>query len=202
MAALAAMTTLILTAGCATGPLFYEAHEYRYRVFESQKPMPSKLMAPIVGEAIANRFLQIDALNRSIDLLSTEGFELWKIERIPGTSYYTFTFRRLLPQGLRPTIAPMEFTGVYQATAPTPTTTYYALNPRNQGYTAYIFNAGEPAPKIIELTWTRDRLEAHEGDVDHTFMLSGDGLVISHIEEHMLSERLKRYEVIARRTQP
>ena len=202
MAALAALTTLVLTAGCATGTWFYQAYEYRYRVFESQKPMPRKLMAPIVGEAVANRFLQMDALNRSIDLLSTEGFELWKIERIPGTGYYTFTFRRSLPQGLRPTIAPMEFTGVYRATPPTPATTFYALIPRHEGYTAYIFNEGEPAPRIIDLAWNRDRLVAHEGNIDHTFMLSGDGLVISHIEEHMLPERLKRYEIIVRRVQP
>ncbi|MCL5270666.1 MAG: hypothetical protein M1457_08995 [bacterium] len=189
--ALAGVLGLALLAGCAAGIITPTAYEYRYRVFEAKEPLPADMKAPISEELLNERFLGLGILNRSMDLLAQDGFELWKIKRVDSTNNYTFTFRRRIPAGWSPTPAPMEFTGIYQAQPPYETTTFYSLAPRYRGYTVGIFKQGAEA-QFIDANWNGDVLTAQEGNTQHTFMLSGDGLTLSHVRDGLEPQKFER----------
>ncbi len=115
MISLAALTL----GGCVVFPLMPrgDAYEYRYRVLQAGRPLPSTMRAPLPLQTIAETTLPPGALNYAMDQLASEDFRLTGVERIKDTDFYTFKFQRPIPMGYRPTRAPMEFTGVYRPAA-------------------------------------------------------------------------------------
>ena len=198
------LCAIVMLAGCSPYGWpqkgFIRGYEYRYRVFEAGQSLPSTLEGPYDGDQLAQRFLPVGALNRAMEVLSQEGFVLWKIERIPGSTYYTFTFRRSRPMGFRPTLAPAEFTGVYQVQSPGDTSQYYALGPIYAGYTVVIFHGAE-VPQVVDAKWDGKHLQSQCGDTHHEFMLSGDGLTLVHTQDRILSGGLERKVFRAQRVQ-
>lgn len=195
-----ALASLLLLAACGTLVHHNTNWEYRYRVFEALDPLPAMMNAPVSNSLLSERFAPLGAINRSFDQLSSEGFEMVKIDRVPGTQYHTFTFRRELPPGYRPTRAPMEYTGVFEAQGPTAKATYYSLVPRFKGYAVHIFTDGQLVDHF-DVDWNGEELTTRIGPVDHTLLISNDGLSLAHISEKIEHKALERKVVDARRIQ-
>jgi hypothetical protein len=196
-----AVAALAMLSGCCGLSLCDSARwEYRYRVFKAAEEMPSMLEGPIDADILSQRFLPASDVNKAMDDLTKEGFKLVKIERIKDTPYCTFVLRRPLTVKMRPMKAPMEYIGTYQVQPPNAQTIYYSLSPTYYGYMVVIFNGSE-TPRVLETTWDGDKLVCTEGDLHHTFLLSGDGFAIAHAEEKILPDRLERKIFNARRIQ-
>lgn len=175
-------------------------YEYRYRVFQARELMAGEIEGPIATETLAQRYLPPAEVGRAMDSLTREGFKLWKIQKVADTPYYTFILRRPVAGQMRPMRAPTEYAGVYQVQEPADTTNFYAFQPTYYGYTVVRFH-GAADPLVIESRWDGDKLECNQGDTHHIFIMSGDGLAITHTEERLLADRIERKVYFARRVQ-
>jgi hypothetical protein len=173
-------------------------YEYRYRVFQAKEEMPTVMPGPIGSDILAQRFIPPAEINKCMDALTADGFTLWRIEKVPDTSYYTFVLRRPMAARMRPMRAPTEFCGVYQVQAPNDQTFFYAFQPTYYGYTVIRFHGAEE-PKIIETKWDGNKLACRDGDTHHQIVLSGDGFSIIHAEERLMPNKLDRKVYTARR---
>lgn len=197
---LTALAALLMLAGCGTLVTHHTDWEYRYRVFEALDPLPLTMNAPLSRSMLAERFVPVGALNRSFDQLTSEGFEFVKVERVPGTQYHTFIFRRLLPPGYRPTRAPMEYTGVFMVEGSDANPTYLSLAPRFKGYTVFTFTGGKMVDQF-DADWNGEELTARVGPVDHTLLISNDGMSLAHTSESIEHKVLNRKVINAMRVQ-
>lgn len=187
------ITAALTLAGCTYGPivLHRNAYEYRYRVFQAGKPLPTTMHAPLPIEIIAESVMPAGALNHAMDQLAAEDFKLSRLERIPDTDFYVFVFQRPVVDGYLPTRAPMEFTGVYRPATGGHLPMYYVLTPRYTGYNVTIFGRGE-SPAQIKCEWDGKVLFAREGQTDYTFIMAGDGRSVTAIEDTLREGELQR----------
>lgn len=183
----------LMLAGCVFAPMMprSDAYEYRYRVLQAGRPLPSTMHAPLPIKTIAETTLPAGSLNHAMDQLASENFKLNSLERIPDTDFYVFKFRRPIVDGYRPTRAPMEFTGVYRPATSGRLPVYYVLTPRFTGYNVTIFGRGE-TPLQIKAEWDGKMLFAREGQTDYTFAMTGDGRSIAAIEDTTAQGELQR----------
>lgn len=203
VAGLALATLLVNGCQWLSTPSILEApeiFEYRYRTFEALKPLPDQMMQPISDDLLAERFIPLAALNRSMDLLSQQGFNLWKIKRVQQSQYYTLIFRRALPEGYRPTRAPMEMIGLFEAQPPAESSRYYYFSPTLEGYTVFISPSGQPI-QSIQTRWNQreEQLMGQVGPVEHLFRLGRRGQTIMHIAEKLTPGKLEREVIDLRR---
>lgn len=183
----------LMLGGCMIGPMLprSDAYEYRYRVLQAGRPLPSTMRAPLPLQVLAESTMPVGALNHAMDQLAAENFKLNSLERIPDTDFYVFKFRRPVVDGYLTTRAPMEFTGVYRPATSGHLPVYYVLTPRYTGYHVTIFGRGE-TPLQIKAEWNGEMLLAREGRTDFTFLLSGDGRSITAIEDTTSQGELQR----------
>ncbi len=183
------LLAMLMVAGCVR--VAPRAYEFRYRVLEAGAPLPATMTSPLPLELLTERILPPGEFNRELDRLTQEGFLLHEVQRVDATNYHVFTFRRPIREGYRPTLAPMEFTGVFMPVSPQRPAIYYAFTPRYRGYDVTVFGVG-PTPATFSAEWKDGLLRANVGSTRHTFGLVGDGRGITHIMETMRAGVLDR----------
>jgi hypothetical protein len=162
-----AILALATAAGCASGSLLGEPlYEERTRIFFAyENQLRASLADP--PDQIARRFAPTAAVNSAFEDLGSKGFTLHALEPLPdGVGATLFRFRRPLPKGKpRPTMAPMEFTGLYGAQSGD-LWTYYFFEPTYKGYRIHTLSPGGRAtadttwmPEQDVLQWQQDELE-------------------------------------------
>jgi hypothetical protein len=184
-----------LLAGCQT--VGAGAYEERYRIFQALD-LGATIRPDDPPEVIAQKFGPTAAVNFAFEQLAQEGFTLHKMEGLPtGGGSTLFTFRRRIPEGYRPTIAPMEFTGLYQVENERPAPpTYYVFIPQLEGYTVHVFGP-EGNNHTYQAEWTGQELRWEAGGRVNYVRLSGDGSWLSRwIDE---AETGRRNTIVARR---
>ena len=163
-----------IVSACASAPIYEE----RYRIFVADGPI-TDLVATDSPQTIGEHFRPMAVLNLAFERLSGEGFHLARLEALPGGEGATlFTFRRVIPEGYRPTRAPMEFTGVYlERSGFEGDPAYYFFEPRLKGYTIHIF--GPEAFETVRADWDGSKLRWQSGSEENSIVLSDDAREIT-----------------------
>ncbi len=170
---------------CATGDNIYTTYEERYRVFLLKNQVtPQRLVEDPDGSA--KNFPAMASLNRSFEELAGEGFKLVKIEPLlDGGGATQFVFRRAIPEGYRPTLAPLDFAGLYRwQNEDKSKTVYYILDPRPDGYRVHLVTP--PGEEIVNARWDGAKLNWRVGDEENSAVLSPDGRSLLHTESTLL----------------
>lgn len=183
-----------LLAGCQYAqPIAYEE---RYRIFQAIE-LGGTIRPTDSPDEIARKFAPTAAVNAAIEGLAQEGFVLSKMEPLPTDAGATlFTFRREIPEGYRPTRAPMEFTGLFVVGEENPeTVTYYVLTPRFAGY--ILHTLGAEGYHTYEADWNGRELRWDTGSQVNTVVLTDNGLQLIRTSVDVGSGQ--RRTIVARR---
>ncbi|MBI3735892.1 hypothetical protein HY256_05205 [Candidatus Sumerlaeota bacterium] len=170
--------TALLWAGCARNGV-YTVYEERYRLlFVSDQLSPGVLQRD--PDSASRSYARMAALNRSFEDLTTEGFALVKVEPAGnGGGATKFVFRRTIPEGYRPTNAPIEFSGLYKYQEDENSAArYYIFDPRPNGYTVRV--SQPDGEEVATAQWDGSQLRWRNGDVENSAILSGDGRSVIH----------------------
>lgn len=171
-----AATTLV---GCAHRGI-HGTFEERYRVFYTIDQVTPQQLTDDPDQAGAS-FRAMAGLNLAFEELAAEGFKLEKVEPIlNGGGATKFTFRRRIPEGYKPTSAPMEFSGVYAVEDPNgDAEQYYLLSPIDRGFNIQIMDrAGETTS--VDANWDGNALRWRNGYDEHTLELTPDARSVIH----------------------
>lgn len=181
LALITALMGLSLLTGCYHSEGIHAVYEDRHRIFFTKDVVsPTSLAAD--PESAQQRFRPLASLNSSFEDLTSQGFKLVRVEpymagRDPATR---FTFRRLVPEGTLPTVAPLELAGLY-STEPEDEDAkpvHYILDPQPEGY--HVMMVTPEGQTEVDARWDGKQLKWREGAIEHTLAMAADARSIIH----------------------